>query len=131
MFKALCLIALALASGGAAAAWVMLSETEAAIVYFDSDTVLRNGDRATLSELTDYKIVPNVNRSTKSARRVYQFDCMEGALRTLSIATYSGSMANGEVVVAINEPTSWLLFMPGSVGEILWNTACGRRGRAG
>ena len=72
------------------------------------------------------RIVPNPNHPYQSAKRSYQFDCVEGALRTLSIVTFSGKMGGGEVVLAMNEPTPWLLFGAGSVGEILWKIACNR-----
>ncbi len=117
---------LAAVSNSAAAAWVMLSESEAAVVYVDPATIQRTENRATLLELTDYRIVPDPKHPYQSAKRSYQFDCVEGALRTLSIVTFSGKMGGGEIVLAINEPTTWLLFVPGSVGEILWKIACNR-----
>lgn len=104
----------------------MVSESEAAVVYVDPATILRTENRATLLELTDYRIVPDPNHPYQSAKRSYQFDCVEGALRTLSIVTFSGKMGGGEIVLAINEPTPWLLFVAGSVGEILWKIACNR-----
>ena len=104
----------------------MLSESAAAVVYVDPATIQRTENRATLLELTDYRIVPDPKHPYQSAKRSYQFDCVEGALRTLSIVTFSGKMGGGEIVLAINEPTTWLLFVPGSVGEILWKIACNR-----
>lgn len=126
MARGILLALLALASGSAAAAWVMVSESEAAVVYVDPDTILRTDNRATLLELTDYRAAPDPNRPYQSVRRSYQFDCAEGALRTLSILTFAGKMAGGETVLAINEPSRWLLFIPGSVGETLWKIACSR-----
>lgn len=126
MTKIILAILLAVASCHATAAWVMVSESKAAVVYVDPATILRTENRATLLELTDYRIVPNPNHPYQSAKRSYQFDCVEGALRTLSIVTFSGKMGGGEIVLAINEPTPWLLFVAGSVGEILWKIACNR-----
>lgn len=126
MTKIILAILLAVASCHATAAWVMVSESEAAVVYVDPATILRTENRATLLELTDYRIVPDPNHPYQSAKRSYQFDCVEGALRTLSIVTFSGKMGGGEIVLAINEPTPWLLFVAGSVGEILWKIACNR-----
>lgn len=126
MVKAIVFVLSALASGSAAAAGVMLSESAAAVVYVDPATIQRTENRATLLELTDYRIVPDPNHPYQSAKRSYQFDCVEGALRTLSIVTFFGKMGGGEIVLAINEPTPWLLFVPGSVGEILWKIACNR-----
>lgn len=127
MRNTLCLIVLALAGGNAAADWVVVSETPAATVYVESGSVQRSGDRATLSELTNYRSVQEAGRSYQSVRRAYQFDCQEGALRTLSITHYREKMAQGEPVLVVDEPTTWLLFTPGSVGEILWRIACRRR----
>ena len=95
---------LAAVSNSAAAAWVMLSESEAAVVYVDPATIQRTENRAILLELTDYRIVPDPKHPYQSAKRSYQFDCVEGALRTLSIVTFSGKMGGGEIVLAINEP---------------------------
>ena len=76
---------LAAVSNSAAAAWVMLSESEAAVVHVDPATIQRTENRAILLELTDYQIVPDPKHPYQSAKRSYQFDCVEGALRTLSI----------------------------------------------
>lgn len=103
----------------------MVSDSAAATVYVDPASILRTGNRATLLELTDYRITPDSTKPYMSVRRSYQFDCVEQALQTLSILNFSGKMGGGEIVLTINEPTNWLLFLPGSVGEILSKIACG------
>ena len=74
-------------SAPAAAVWILASESgaAAAVVYVDPVTILRTGNKATLMELTDYKIVSDQAR---------------------------------------DEPAKWLLFVPGTVSQLLWNIAC-------
>jgi hypothetical protein len=127
MTRGILLVLLAVASSNAAADWIMASESAAAVVYVDPATILRTDNRVTLLELTDYRAVPDPGHPYQSAKRSYQFDCVEGALRTLSIVTFAGKMGGGGIVLVINEPTPWLLFVPGSVGEILWRIACSRK----
>jgi hypothetical protein len=115
-----------LAGSAHAAEWAPLSETAAATVYVDPASLRRDGHRASLSELTDYREAADAPRAHRSARRDYQFDCMEGALRTLLITTYAAPMARGPALVTVDVPSQWLLFTPGSVGELLWKIACRR-----
>ncbi len=129
MRNAMVACALAATSGAAAADWVMANASAAANVYVDPATVLRTGDRSTMMELSDYKLVPDAAHPYKSVKRSYQFDCQEGALRALSIVMYSEPMGQGEVVLVVDEPAQWLLFVPGTAGEMLWKIACRRAGR--
>lgn len=122
-------VAALMAVGAQAAApnWVKITDGETASSYLDSATIRRNGRKATMWELTDYRAAPDAQHPYLSVKRQYEFDCDEQALRTLSIANHAGHMGGGRVVLAINEPTKWLILTPGSVGDVLWQTACGRR----
>jgi hypothetical protein len=124
MHRAFLAILLAVVSSTSSADWIMTSESEAGTTYVDPATLRKAGVKATMWELTDYKIVPDRVNPYQSVKRHYEFDCEEMALRTLSISTYSGKMGNGEIVLAISDPAKWFQVVPGSAGEIMWAIAC-------
>jgi hypothetical protein len=126
MRNAMWLTLVAVASSSAMAAWVKVSESETAIVYVDPATLTRAGNRTTLWELTDYKIVTDENNPYRSVKRHYEFDCQEMALRSLSISTYAEKSAGGRMILTITDPAKWFLAMPGTIGETLWKIACAK-----
>ncbi len=107
--------------------WVKTSESETGTAYIDPATIRKSGRKATMWELTDYRVAPNPRNPYLSVTRHYEFDCDEQALRTLTITAFAGKMGNGDVVLSVTEPAKWFLLAPGSVGDVMWQTACKRR----
>ena len=131
MRKATLAVLLAVVCGSATAAWVKVSVSEAGTGYVDPATIRRTGDKVTMSELTDYKIVPDTNFPYRSVKRQYEFQCKEKQMRALSMSAFSGPMGSGDIVNTASTPTAdWTPVVAGSVGDILWKVACGERGRS-
>jgi len=130
--KTILVLLLAVVSSSASAEWVRVSVSDAGNTYVDPATILRAGDKATMSEMTDYKqIIADSEFPYRSVKRQYEFDCKRRQLRALSMASYSGHMAKGDEVVAATSPAGeWAPVGSGSVGEIMWKVACGGRGNS-
>ena len=69
MRKAILVMLLAVVSSSASAAWVKVSISEAGTGYVDPATIRKTGDKVTMSEMTDYKIVPDTTFPYKSVKR--------------------------------------------------------------
>ena len=131
MRKVILVMLLTFVSASASAAWVKVSVSDAGDTYVEPATIRRAGDKVTMSELMDYKIVVDPNLSYKSAKRQYEFDCKEKRVRTLSTSAYSGRMGQGALVNSADNPSAeWVSVVTGSVGEILWKVACARRSKS-
>lgn len=127
MLRILLLVLMAIASFHASAAWEQVSQSAAGVVYIDPTTITRDGNRVTMWAMIDYKTIPALHEPYKSFKQHYQFDCEEMAFKVLSRAGYAGQMTSGEPVMTVNEPTKWQVWMPGSIIETFWSTACRRR----
>ena len=117
---------MAIASFNASAGWEQVSQSAAGTIYVDPTTITKTGNRVTMWAMIDYKTIPALKEPYKSFKQHFQFDCEEMAFKVLSREGYSGQMAGGEPVMTVNEPTQWQIWMPGSVIETFWSTACKR-----
>ena len=131
MRKAILMLLLAVGSSGAAAEWVEVRgpESETFTVYADSATIRKVGTVVKMWSLYDYKAlhVTPVLSPYMSMTKQYEYDCKEERQRTLFWSSYSGQMSRGIVVQTDTDPNNWSPVAPGTVGEQLWQLACGKR----
>ena len=121
---------LVLSSGPAYAEWVDIGITthDGATVYFDPDTIRRNGDRVKMWELDDFKTIQTVaSYSYLSSKVQREFDCTEERMRVLEGTTFSGNMGNGQVVYAHSDENKWQSVELERSGKALWIVACNKK----
>jgi hypothetical protein len=120
---------LALASGNAAAEWLVAGSTDTTIVYADSATIRREGDRVRILVLLDLKTPATFADMEPfvSTKAEYEYDCKEKRVRGLYYTLHTGHMAEGEVVRKGWGPSDWTPVAPDSLNQNLWNAACGKR----
>lgn len=107
------------------AEWVKVSEADDFTMYVDPDTILRQGNLVTMSQLTDLKTARTVGRvSYLSDKSQYESDCEEKQRRVIKYYWVSGNMGNGEVVFSKLDPGKWSPVKAESIGEKLWKLAC-------
>jgi len=104
-------------------------------VYFDPDTIRREGHLVTIWQLTDYKSVqgnvglgrfgvdPSRFVSTKTHK---QFDCVEKRLRLLAYMEFLRHMGTGRRNDGYVDKDNWLPVEPESINQALWEIACGK-----
>ena len=102
-------------------------------VYFDPETIRRNGDLVTLWELTDYEwmqgnaefgqfmLGPNRFLSTKAHK---QFDCANKRVSLLASLEFSYHMGTGIPNEVQIDPDHWLPVIPKTINYALWEIAC-------
>ena len=104
------------------------------MVYYDPRTIRRDGDRVTLWQLTDYKMMqgnapfgvfmPSPHRffSTKTQKEV---DCTPNSVRLLASSEFSQHMGTGTHNSVLIELGDGQPVEPGSINQALWEVACG------
>lgn len=96
-------------------------------VYFDPDTIRREGNLTTLWQLTDIKWTgETLTPRFLSARTYKQFDCPRARFRVLAIVEFSRQMATGKSAAGYIENGNWQPVETGSINQGLWEMACGK-----
>ena len=122
---------LLLTATAAMAEWTGADESEEIIQYVDRATIRRSGNLVKMWDLIDFK---TVQKSSSGARESYlsqkgqfEYNCKEEQRRLLAFSWFSGKMASGKLVYSDNDPSmKWIPIQPGSIGEVLWEIACGK-----
>lgn len=123
------------------AEWVTVEESKDSTFYADFASMRKNGDRVKMWYLTDYKtlqtstegVYPYIyNTQYMSSKTLGEYDCKEDQSRSIALSTYAENMGKGKEVHNsarnINyEPGKWKPIFPNSIGEALWEAACGMK----
>ena len=131
---------LVLSSGPAYAEWVAIEDHYQSpglrTVYFDPDTIRREGHLVTIWQLTDYEsaqgnvglgrfgLDPSRFLSTKTHK---QFDCVEKRLRLLAYMEFFRHMGTGRRNDGYVDKDNWFPVKPESINQALWEVACGKK----
>jgi hypothetical protein len=124
---------LLLSAGPVYAEWIAMEDKyqtpRLRTLYFDPDTIRREGNLVTLEMLVDWKSMqgnrsPNRFYSTKNTK---EFDCARTLVRSLASIDFDGRMGTGRPVGggAFTNEMSWVPVEPGSLNHGLWAIACG------
>jgi hypothetical protein len=130
MARLLLITLLVLSSGPAYAEWVAIGEDaqEGVTLYVDLYTVRRNEDLVKMWYLLDYKTVQTVLQDSYLSKKTQaQLDCAEERIRSLAATIFSGNIGTGKVVYTDSDEGKWAAVVPGSLGQIMWNLACGKQ----
>lgn len=125
--KAPVFLLLALASSLALGEWIPVGEgNEIYAAYADPATLRRDGDRARLSALYDFKRRDQTpeGRSMRSTVALREFDCAARKVRLLSFIDFSGPMGEGEAVATDTNARRWEEIVPGALDERFLRLAC-------
>lgn len=108
------------------AGWVAIEKpyqpTGLETVYFDPNTIHREGGRATLWQLTDIKW----NSTTRflSSKTHKEFDCEGSLVRVLQVIEFSRQMGTGRSTVGYIKNGGWQVIEVHSVDHALSTIAC-------
>jgi hypothetical protein len=99
-------------------------------VYVDPDTIRRNGNLVKMWLLYDYnsKTTQTQERgSIVSAKTQCEYECLEERFRTHAMLEYSGNMGEGKLVFTNTDVGNWAPILPGSIVQLEWQRACGKK----
>ncbi|MBX3329845.1 MAG: hypothetical protein KF722_05560 [Nitrospira sp.] len=118
-----------LSSGPVYAGWVAIEKqyqpTGLETLYFDPETIHREGTRTTLWQLTDLKW----NSTTRflSFKTHKEFDCAQSRVRVLQVIEFSRQMGTGRSAPGYIESGNWQPVEERGVNHALWKAACEKR----
>jgi len=94
-------------------------------LYFDPAAIHRDGNRATLWQLTDIKW----NGTTRflSLKTHKEFDCEQPRVRVLQVIEFSRQMGTGRSAASYIENGNWQPVEEHSLNHALRKAACGKR----
>lgn len=105
--------------------WIAVSETATAVVYIDSETIIRSGNNVTFWVRGVY-FSPTRDVSGKLYDTTFYLHEISCNRRKLSIKSYT-NRSRGEVVTSLDIPSleqTWQSIVPGSVGESYYRYVC-------
>jgi hypothetical protein len=93
-------------------------------VYFDPETIDRQGQRVAIWQLTDMQW----NNTTRflSTKTHKEFDCAKSRVRVLQVLEFSRQMGTGKSASGYIEDGRWQPVETRSVNQALWKAACGQ-----
>jgi hypothetical protein len=114
------------------AAWEFSTAADNFAEYYDKSTIKKKGAITKMWIMRDYLTEQNFseNKTYKSSKQLYAFDCKEDKLAGISISRYSGSQGEGSVVLTYTRKESeleWHPIVPGSTDAINLKIACRKR----
>ena len=129
MNKLLPTLLLALTSVSANAEWSFYGSNQDSDLYINHDSIRNEGEIAKMWFMEDYKGVKKTSygKPFLSAITLGEYDCKGERVRTLQFAIYSGKLGKGDVVYSGGIKNGWEPIVSDSLGEILWNIACGKK----
>lgn len=112
------------------AEWVLLSKNDQTdmTVYVDPASIRHEGNMAKMWVLKDFKTVRTVaGLSFLSRKDQIECDCAEERFRLLAGTIFLGNMGSGKVVFNDSDESKWNPVAPDSVGQAVWEVACGKQ----
>ena len=119
---------LVMTATAAMAEWTRVDSSDEFILYVDRATIIRNGHLVKMWGLSDFKRVQTVSGySYLSEKTELEIDCKEVRLRMVAFTWFDEQMGNGKVVNLSGGGGKWDPIHPDSIGETLWEIACGKK----
>jgi hypothetical protein len=113
-------------SGAPTPVWKQIYEDSQTIYYVGATSLAQTGEADTAS-LLEYKI-PQVVGSAQvwSVVSRMKLNCGERQIITVDNTSYALQMGTGTAVQSQDANDAWHTPEPGSLGELIWSTACGK-----
>jgi hypothetical protein len=114
------------------AGWELIGGTSGYASFVDRATIRKKGAFVEMWSMENY-FETQVNTSGKTYRSdksLQSYDCNERASAVISLVHYSAEDGTGEVVYSGTRKKSEINhepIVPGSLGEVNWKIACGRK----
>jgi hypothetical protein len=128
MRKYILLPLLAIACGAAHGEWQPAATGANSTAYTDAASIRRHGATARMRVLIDFARPPfdGNNLPYRSLTMENEYQCDEGRLRVLSIASHADGMGRGERPYTSDEVGEWEAITDTSIQKDLWKQACAK-----
>lgn len=118
-------ILMIMVSGSAWAGWKNVGENSSGTTYADADTIVRNGNIATMLSIFDHKAFQRmVEVGYYSHKSKIEYDCVEHKFRGLHLSLHADPMGEGKEIYADDSVQQWETVAADTNAERLWAIAC-------
>ena len=119
---------LLLPATSAVAAWQEIGSNEQSTVSLDIETLKRDGDKAQIMSMLDFKIAgadPKTKEPIRSIIGLNEYLCGKIQYRPIEYKVFSGNKGEGKVVADVKSPNSpFEVITSGSWAAGVYNIAC-------
>jgi hypothetical protein len=110
------------------AEWFLVDGNNKAKIYVDSETIIRNGERVSVSVLDDLRTAQTRwFRTYLSSRAQEEHDCSNERFRLLAVEHFAGNMGAGDVVYQKSGESAWAPIPRGTLAQSVWKYVCGKK----
>lgn len=125
MQKSMLFLLVSLFPAMASAQWHLFSEHPDQKGYYNSTSLVRNGNLVKMWSLVDFSEAQVIDGYPyMSTISLSEFDCQQRMLRGLQMSFYTGRMGGGRSHGVVNLSGGWKYTIPGSDGARLLTFAC-------
>jgi hypothetical protein len=131
--KRLLLVCLIMTCSASYAEWEIYGDSEEFKSYLDKDTIRKNGAIVKIWELQNFVTIQrNTDDGQKyKSQKIYVANDCKSEMRSItSLISYEGEFGAGVVTYSVSVPEkdwNWRAIVPGSIGQSLWQIACGKK----
>jgi hypothetical protein len=113
-------------AAAAAPAWAEFEVLSDATIYVDPASISRQGSRADMWVLIDYRSPqPDLTgKQVLSDKLQYRYDCQARTQSAVATSAHAGPMASGALVNINPDPPEVTPVPPGTTAERMWALAC-------
>lgn len=107
--------------------WIVFEALPEATIYIDPSSIQKDGDRAEMWALIDYKN-PQPDKTGKqvlSDKLRYEYDCKLRHLTITDTSAHAGPMGGGDIININPDPPESTPVPAGTTAEKMWARACG------
>jgi hypothetical protein len=110
----------------AAPNWVVFEMMPEGTIYIDPASIQKQGDRADMWVLIDYKqpLDDRTGKKVQSDKLHYRYDCSARQFSIITSSAHVGPMGGG-AVIDVNTDPQMAPVPPGTTAEQMWQRACG------
>ena len=114
------------------AGWEYTDTSDKITFFHDKSTIRRNDGIAKMWTLYDHSVIQTYKTGErwKSEKVFFAYNCKEQTFASIAMIHYSGGMGTGKVVwsgISKEDDLEWAPISPGSIGEVRWKIACGKK----
>jgi hypothetical protein len=124
-------VALMMVCSASWAEWEYTTHTNSFSVFHDKSTIRRNSTTSQMWTLTDYfQAQTDGGPLFKSKKELWKYNCRDETAAVISLINFSDVFGDGvpNWSHTYNErEQTWIPVSPGSIGELEWKIACGKK----
>lgn len=117
-----------LSEAPAFAEWLLIDGNDKATVYFDSETIKRNGELVRVWIVDDLKTARTRGFKTfLSVRAQEEHDCAKERFRLVAVEQFAGGMGTGDVIYQKSGESAWAPIQRGTLAQSVWKFVCKKK----